>query len=308
MDKVVSVIQVVLPIFCAVFLGIFSRKKALFAGDEIQSFQRFVVKFCFPCLLFQSCLTAELGAEAFSGLVLPVILLFTAIWGFRVGKKWFPYHNIPFVFCCKETGMLGIPLFMILFGADQAYRVGILDVTQAIVVFPVIAILSAAPGTAASPKAVVKEMFKSPLIVMSLLGLTLNLTGAWDWMKGVGIGGIVTDTFSYLSQPVSMLMLFCVGYNFTITSDNRKEIFRIVGVHTVMFVGVGLLLQAALFFFPDVDALTRWAMLLYMVLPTSFMVPSLGRCEKDCNITSGVCSVLTAVTLVAFCIMAIIVS
>ena len=141
-----------------------------------------------------------------------------------------------------------------------------------------------------------------------LTGLVLNLSGAWDWMKHIGIGGIVTDTFSYLSQPVSMLMLFCVGYNFTLTSDNRKEIFRLVGVHSAVFVGVGLLLQGALFFFPDVDALTRWAMLLYMVLPTSFMVPSLGRCEKDCNITSGVCSVLTAITLVAFCIMAIIVS
>ena len=78
MDKVVSVIQVVLPIFVAVFLGVFSRKKALFTQEEIGAFQRFVVKFCFPCLLFQSCLTAELGPEAFSGLVLPAILLFTA--------------------------------------------------------------------------------------------------------------------------------------------------------------------------------------------------------------------------------------
>lgn len=308
MDKVISVIQVVLPIFCAVFLGVFSRKKAMFSMEEIGAFQRFVVKFCFPCLLFQSCLTAELGPEAFSGLVLPGILLFTAIWGFKVGRKWFPYHNIPFVFCCKETGMLGIPLFMILFGADQAYRVGILDVTQAIVVFPVIAILGAAPGTAASPKAVVKEMFKSPLILMSLAGLLLNLTGIWDWMQSVGINGIVTDTFSYLSQPVSMMMLFCVGYNFTLNADNKGEIFKIVAVHTAMFVVVGLLLQGALFFFPNVDALTRWAMLLYMVLPTSFMVPSLGRTEKDCNITSGVCSVLTSITLVAFCIIAIIVS
>ena len=296
------------PIFVAVFLGVFARKKAMFSVGEIGAFQRFVVKFCFPCLLFRSCLTAELGPEALSGLVLPVLLAITAVWGFRVGKKWFPYHNIPFVFCCKETGMLGIPLFMILFGADQAYRVGILDVTQAIVAFPVIAILGAPAGTAASAKAVLKEMFRSPLILMSLTGLLLNLTGVWDWMKLAGIDGIVMDTFSYLSQPVSMLMLFCVGFNFTLNADNKKEIIRIVTAHTIVFVAVGLLLQGALFFFPNVDALTRWAMLLYMVLPASFMVPSLGRTEKDCNITSGVCSVLTAITLVAFCIIAIIVS
>ena len=308
MDKVVSVIQVILPIFCAVFLGVFSKKKGLFNGDEIQAFQRFVVKFCLPCLLFQSCLTAELGAQALSGMVLPVLLLLPAIWGFRGGRKLFPYHNVPFVFCCKETGMLGIPLFMILFGADQAYRVGILDVTQAIVVFPVIAILSAAPGTAASPKAVVKEMAKSPLIILSLTGLILNLSGAWDWMKMVGIHGIVTDTFSYIAQPVSVMMLFCVGYNFSLQGDNRKEIFRLAAAHSAVFLVIGLLFQGALFFFPGVDALTRWAVLLYTFLPTSFMVPSLGRKEKDFTITSGVCSLLTVVALVVFCIMTVMVS
>ena len=120
--------------------------------------------------------------------------------------------------------MLGIPLFMILFGADQAYRVGILDVTQAIVAFPVIAILGAPAGTAASAKAVLKEMFRSPLILMSLTGLVMNLSGVWGWMQSIGIDGIITDTFSYLSQPVSMLMLFCVGFNFTLNADNKKEI------------------------------------------------------------------------------------
>lgn len=308
MEKVVSVIQVVLPIFCCVFLGILSRRKAMFMPEEIQGFQHFVVKFCLPCLLFRSCLTAKIGLQALSGLVLPVLLFFTAVWGFRVGRKWFPYHNIPFVFCCKETGMLGIPLFMILFGADQAYRVGILDVTQAIVVFPVIAILSAAPGASASPRAVVKEMFKSPLILFSLTGLILNLSGAWDWMQSVGISGIVLDTFSYIAQPVSVIMLFCAGYNFSLEGGNRREVFRIVAVHSAIFLAVGLIFQGALFLFPGVDALTRWAVLLYMFLPASFMVPSLGRKEQDFIITSGACSVLTVICLAVFCVMAAFVS
>ena len=308
MEKVISVIQVILPIFCCVFLGILSRRKAMFTPEEIQGFQRFVVKFCLPCLLFQSCLTAEIGAQALSGLILPALLVFTAIWGFRVGRKWFPYHNIPFVFCCKETGMLGIPLFMILFGAEQAYRVGILDVTQAIVVFPVIAILSAAPGTAASPKAVVKEMFKSPLIIFSLTGLVLNLSGAWDWMQAVGVNGIVTDTFSYIAQPVSVMMLFCVGYNFSLEGDNRREIFRIVAVHSAMFIALGLIFQAALFLFPGVDALTRWAILMFTTLPASYLAPALGRSKEDREMASGVCSILTVTSLMVFCIMAAVVA
>lgn len=308
MEKVISVVQVILPIFCCFFLGLQARKKALFSSDDVQGFQRFVVKYCLPCLLFRSCLTAQIGVQALSGLVLPVLLLFGAVWGFWVGRRWFPYHNIPFVFCCKETGMLGIPLFMILFGADQAYRVGILDVTQAAVVFPVIAILSAAPGTEASARAVLKQMFRSPLLLFSLTGLLLNLSGIWEWMQAVGVDGIMLDTFSYVAQPVSVMMLFCVGYNFSLKGDNWREVFRIVAVHSAIFIFFGLVFQGALFLFPGVDALTRWAVLLYTFLPISFLVPSLGRTGQDATITSSVGSVMTVICLAVFCVIAVIVS
>ena len=308
MLRVISVVRVILPIFTCMFLGIFARRKAIFAQNEIQAFQRFVVKFGLPCLLFQSCLTAQIGVQALSGLIVPVLLLIGAIWGFRVGKKKYPYHNIPFVFCCKETGMMGIPLYMILFGADQAYRLGILDMTQAIVVYPVIAMLSAAPGTATSAKAVIREMMRSPLIVCSMTGLILNLAGVWSWMQAVGIHEIVTDTASYIAQPVSAMMIFCVGYNFSLEKDDRKEILRIVKGHLCLFTGLGILFQMALFLFPNVDALTRWAALLYTFLPASFLTPSFGREERDFTIASGVCSVMTVITLIVFCIMAAILS
>ena len=71
--------------------------------------------------------------------------------------------------------MLGIPLFMILFGADQAYRIGILDLTQAVLAFPVIAILSADVGNNPSVGQIVKKVLSSPLMIMSFLGLALNI-------------------------------------------------------------------------------------------------------------------------------------
>lgn len=306
--KLISVIRIIAPIFVCMFLGIFARRKAIFVQEEIQGFQKFVVKFGLPCLLFQSCLTAQIGIQALSGLIVPVLLLVGTIWGFRVGKKKYPYHNAPFLFCCKETGMMGIPLFMILFGADQAYRMGILDMAQAIVVYPVIAILSAAPGTATSPKAVVKEMLCSPLLVCSFIGLALNLSGAWGWMRGVGMHEVVTDIASYIAQPVSALMIFCVGYNFSLEKGDRREIFCIVRDHMILYAVLGVIFQAALFLFPNVDALTRWTALLYIFLPASFLTPSFGREARDCIIASGVCSVMTILTLLVFCGMATIVS
>ena len=204
--------------------------------------------------------------------------------------------------------MLGIPLFMILFGAEQAYRVGILDLTQAVTAYPTIALLSSAAGTQLSPKEIVKKVFSSPLMIMSLLGLALNISGAADWLDQAGIGGVITESTSFLSQPISAMMIFSGGYNFSLARGKRNEIFKISVIHFTMFAVFGILIQLGLSLIPNVDPLTRWATLLYCTLPASYLAPSLGRTEEDRTVASGVCSILTVVSLAIFCVMAAIVA
>ena len=188
MEKAVTVIQVVAPIFTAIFLGILAKRKQAMSQEEVRGLQQFVMNYGVPCVIFNSCLSANIGAESVSSmvLVLPVMLLGT-LWAFRARKKQFPYHNFPQLFSAQETGMLGIPLFMILFGADQAYRVGILDLTQAVTAFPTIAILSASAGEDPSPKQIAKKVASSPMLIMAVLGLTLNLTGRLVSDKNIGL-------------------------------------------------------------------------------------------------------------------------
>ena len=294
--------------FVTVFLGIFARRKNLFGTEKVQGFQRFVVKFCIPCLIFHSCLTADIGTQALSSLILLPLLLASTLWSFRKGRKKYPYSNLPLLFCCKETGMIGIPLFVILFGADQAYRMGILDVTQAMIVFPVMAILSVDVGSDTSFGVIVKEMLRSPMIILSIVGLTLNLTGIWDVLVEIGVSGVVTETLNFLSQPVSMVMLFCVGFNFSLAKDDREMIGKLSALHFAIFMGICLVMQGALCLVPGVDNLTRWAITLYCFLPASYLAPGLGRNETDFTVASGVCSVLTVVCLMAFFAAAILVS
>ena len=308
MDKVFTVAQVVMPIFTAIFLGMLAKKKSLLSPEGIRGLQQFVMNFGLPCVVFNSCLKADIGSEALTsmGLVLPLMIL-ASIAAFRARKK-FPYHNLPQLFAAQETGMLGIPLFMILFGADQAYRMGVLDLAQAPVAFPVIAILSANTGENPTPMGIFKKVLASPLLIMSLLGLALNLSGIGAWMDAVGIGGVITESTSFLAQPVSALMIFSVGYNFSLEKGNRKDIFRISAIHFAVQAVFCLIIQGILFLLPNVNVLTRWAILMYCTLPGSYLAPSLGREEKDFTMASGVCSVLTVVSLIAFCCMAAVVA
>ncbi len=306
MDKVITVAQVVAPIFTAIFLGILARKKNMLTAGEVQGFQKFVMKFGLPCVVFNSCLTADIGIESLTSMALALMCtLIGTFWAFHAREKQFPYVNLPQLFAAQETGMLGIPLFMILFGADQAYRIGVLDLAQAVTAFPVIAMLSANTGENPSPKEIVKKVLVSPLLIMSMLGLVLNLSGIGGWMQEIGIRGILTECTGFLSQPISAMMIFSVGYNFSLAKGNRKDIFRISAIHFAMFGVFGILIQAILFLLPNVDELTHWALLLYCTLPASYLAPSLGRSEKDYTVASGVCSILTVVSLMVFCGMAV---
>jgi len=300
-----KLLEIVLPIIAAVALGVVARSKNLMTTEGNQGLQKFVINFCLPCVLFDSCLTANVGAEAITSMVLVLIpVLLGTLWAFGPGKKYFPYHNLPQLFAAQETGMLAIPLFMTLFGAAEAYRVGVLDLVQAITALPTIAILSANVGENPAPREIVKKMFSSPLLIMALTGLALNLTGLANVLEQAGVLTLITGVTSFLAQPVSAAILFSVGFNFSLSGGNRTTIFRLCCVHFVYYALAGVAVQLALFLVPNVDPLTRWAVLLYFIMPGSYLAPGLGRNQEDYTVASGVCSVLTAVSLVGFCIIA----
>lgn len=305
LEKLLTTLQVIIPIFVSIFLGIFAKRRQILTPKETMGLQQFAVKFGLPCVLFNSCLNSDFGPEALTsmGLLLPLMIL-SSLWSYRLRRSRFPYHNLPLMFSSKESGMLGIPLFLALFGADQAFRMGALDISQAFIAIPTIAILAAAPGDNPSVKNIAKKVLTSPLLLMSLLGLALNLTGAAEYLNQIGVGRILTATTGFLAQPVSAIILFTVGYSFSLSKSNRGPIFRICLIHFAVFSVICLIIQGVLCFLPQVAAETRWAVLLYCMLPPGYLAPGLGRNDEEYTLASCVLSLLTLVTLVVFCILA----
>ena len=303
-EKIITVAQVVIPIFVAIFLGVLAKRKRLMSQENVMGLQQFALKFGMPCVVFTSCLTADMGAESLSSMVLVLAAILTSCClSFVLRKKRYPYHNLPMLFSAQETGMMGIPLFIILFGTQQAYRMGVLDLIQAVAAYPVIALLTTDAGENPTFSRIVRSILSSPLMIMSMLGLFLNLSGIGAWLNHIGIGGVITASTSFLSQPISALMIFSVGYNFSLAKGSRKPVLEIAGIHFCLFALFCVVIQGVFFLLPNVDSLTRWAVLLYCALPASYLSPGLGRSSLDSTVASGVCSVLTVTCLVVFCII-----
>ena len=79
MDRILTIVQIIAPIFVTLYLGLLSKKKNLMTSEGIQGFQQFVMNFGLPCVIFNSCLTANVGVESLGtmALVLPVMLCST---------------------------------------------------------------------------------------------------------------------------------------------------------------------------------------------------------------------------------------
>lgn len=309
MEQILMTLKIIVPIFAIVGCGILAKKREMLSSEQISGLQQFVVKFGIPCILFNSCFSANINAESITSMMLVIpMLAISSIVAFAIGRKHFPYHNFPMLFSAQETGMLGIPLFVTLFGASNAYRIGMLDLAQSFIAIPAIAILASSTESSLSLKDIVVKVLKSPLLLVSILGLSLNLSGAAAYLDAIGVKEIITETVNFISEPVSATMLFCVGYNFSISKENSKIITKISLIHLIVFVIFGAIMQGILFLLDDVNMLTRYAVLLYCILPGSYLSPSLGHNEEEYVITSGVCSFLTVVTLIIFCVMTVLVA
>ena len=103
MEQVVALLQTVVPILICIGLGFLARKKELLTTEQVGGIQQFVLKFCIPPVLFNSCLEAKIGAESLTTMVmlLPVLLL-SSLWAFRARKKRYPYHNFPMLFAAMR--------------------------------------------------------------------------------------------------------------------------------------------------------------------------------------------------------------
>lgn len=306
MEKVISVAQVIVPILVTIFLGVLARRKAWMPQEQVQGLQQFVLKFGLPCVVFTSCLTADMGAESLSSMALGFgAVTISFLLSLCVLKKRFPFHSMPMLFAAQETGMLGIPLVILLFGAENAYRMGVLDLAQAVICYIAIAVLTSDTGENPTVLGIARKVFSSPVMIMAMIGLFLNLSGIGRWMDRAGVGGIVTGITSFLSQPVSALMIFSVGYSFSLDKRYRSDILTVAGIHLALFALFGVVMQAVLFLLPNVDSMTRWVLLLYCALPPSYIAPGLGKNADDNAKASGVCSILTALCLGVFCLIAI---
>lgn len=303
MDKLVAVLKTALPVFLALAMGMLCRKKKFLSRDGVDTLKKVIINLTLPFALFSSFATAEYTLDS---LIVPVIIFvictimlglgFLVIRISRMQSKLAPFLASGF-----EAGMLGIPLFGLLF-PGKASQFAILILGQEIFVFTLYKMLLTGKT---SPKAIIKDFVTSPTLIAVVLGLIVGATGLFDLLGKWGVAEIVTSVTDFLSAPTAMIILLTVGYDLVLKEIPWKKTIGMLGMRIGIagaMLGLLILLNRTLL----KGMIFEGAAVLLFMLPPPYVIPVFADEPSERVQISSALSALTLVTMVLFAVFSIV--
>ena len=228
MDVILISAKAILPLFAFMMLGFWIKKRDLLSETATRQINILVFRFFLPIMCAETIYKANLREDVE---LLPVLMVTFGIIGiFMLSWLIVPRFvkdktQIPVMIqgiYKSNYAILGIPIAISIYGAEN---IGVVSVI-AVILVPLNNALSAFiferyTGKATSGSKLILNIIKNPLVLGSLAGLILNLTGIVipDW--------ILSGIFSKLGAMATPLSMIALGASFVFSQIRtyRRPLF-----------------------------------------------------------------------------------
>ena len=300
---ILSVISTALPVFVALGIGIMCRSRGFLTEEGVATLKKVVINLTLPFVLFHSFATATYSLSA---ILLPVIIFTSCCVMLLLGFLWIKSgksgsKTAPFVSSGFEAGMLGFSLFALLFPKVSTSAFAMLVLGQEIFVFTVYKALLTGRFR---PKALVKDIFTSPLLIAVISGLVVGASGLYDLFRAWGVSKVIESVTSFLSAPTGTIILFAVGFDLVLKEINWKKTGALVLMRLVIaggMLGILTLLNRTLLG----NMMFEGALVVLFILPPPFIIPIFSKEGDESIHISSALSVLTLITMLLFAVCSI---
>ena len=228
MDVILISAKAILPLFAFMILGFWIKKRDLLSDSATKQINILVFRFFLPVMCAETIYKANLREDVE---LLPILMVTFGIIGvfliswlivprFIKDKTQIP-EMIQGIYK-SNYAILGIPIAISIYGAEN---IGVVSVI-AVILVPLNNALSAFiferyTGKATSGSKLVLNIIRNPLVLGSLVGLILNLTGIVipDW--------ILSGIFSKLGAMATPLSMIALGASFVFSQIRtyRRPLF-----------------------------------------------------------------------------------
>ena len=297
-----SILEMVLPVLLMFLLGWMCNKKQIFTVQGLAGIKALVGSVLLPVVLFNAFFTAEYSGR--------IALTFAVIYGscalglaagFVLRRFVKPYGKyLPFLVTNFEGGMMGYALYGLLY-PGQTHIFAMADIGQTLAAFTVFMITLQAVGAGkANPKALLRDAVRNPVLIAILLGVILGALGVGKWVLASDIGGIVSSVLSFITAPVSGLILVIVGYELSFKKALLRPVMITIALR--LLVAAALLGLGALVIFAVIpfDKQLFVALMLAWSLPAPFIIPLYADLGGDAEYISTSLSMETIVSILLF--------
>ncbi len=303
MNKLLSILEIVLPVFLALGLGMLCRSRKLLSREGVENLKKTVIDITLPFVLLNAFASAEYSPRTLLQPVTTFILCFVALaLGFLAVRLFkIKSRSAPFFASGFEVGMLGYALFALLFPTESLSKLALLDIGHTLFVFTIFKILLSGKTDL---KAIARDMATTPILWAIAAGVLISVTGLYGKMGDWGILGIFNGITDFLGAPTGMIILLAVGYDLVLKEVSWKETFFLIAMR-LCIVAICFVLAIALNRTVLNGALFEAGLLLMVILPPPYVIPVFANKPEERVQASSAISALTLVTIILFALLAV---
>ena len=300
----ITVLETALPVFLAIAIGMWCRSKNFVTREGIDTLKKVVINLTLPFVLFNAFATVDYSPSA---LVLPAIVfgiccLMLVLGHLIIRLSKMQSRLAPFLASGFEAGMLGFPLFAMLFPQESASSFAILVLGQELFIFTLYKTLLSGKT---SLKAIAHDFATSPTLIAVVLGILVGATGLYGKLTEWGVSGILSAVTDFMSAPTGTIILLTVGYDLVLREIPWKKTLGLIAMRIavagVMLAGLILLNRTVLS-----GMIFEGAAILLFILPPPYIIPVVADEPAERVQISSSLSALTLITMVLFGILSII--
>lgn len=307
---VIAAISRVLPIILLLLTGVFLRRIAFLAPQTVEDLKKLVVNVTLPALLFLAFSTVDLQPRylvivgaIFAACLLALLLGRLLLRATPIASPMFPPLLTGF-----EAGMMGYALFSAVYGQQNVFRFGVVDLGQVIFVFFVLVPLLKRQSQGAQPFLSTLEGFlKTPVILAILGGILFNQLGLVDLMNAWPPTASVLEAVSLIGGMTTPLIVLAIGYELQFRPGALRLPILTAAIRLAIWVPAGLILARAAVSWLNLDPGFAPAIMTLFVLPPPFVIPlfmpSGAGHERDRDYVLNTLTVATLATLLAFAVV-----
>lgn len=297
---------VIAPLILILIIGVVFRYKRIISPQGIKDARSIIINICLPAIIFSAFFKTEYNASLaimtiviFAANILLLLMGFAANKLFRINKE-----VMPFLISGFETGMIGYPLFALLFGPENLGYYAAMDFGHCIFIFSICwTILRIRNDRNTKIFKTLKSTMVMPPIIAMIAGIIFGMTGLGQIIDNSEIGGIISSAVTLLSAPATALILIVIGYGIEISRPILKTSIKTILTRIVLIFAIGMLAYVVLNLLAPMSHLAKWAYVIFFIMPPAFGITMIHEKENEQKYMATTVSMYSLLSFVLYFII-----